>query len=283
MKNPPQVVTSIRRVVKYFRVKPNDALTDAASKTKKGRRGWLVGEERRRRRRRRRRRKNISATLTATGKQSRQFRSLCNCSCSVYFLLRAPPKKTLYPPLEGNCYLRDGEPCRNYSPFNLASLFPSPLIPLALLSCHCVHLLIETLRIVPPSPFLFPFFFRVYIWYMRDTAQHAVCTVLINFRVFARDSTENVDPMVDFYLFRAVFSIHISDREATSSDFSYFFFSFFPFLFQIAVSIVSNSTRCSNVTIRFVFYEFVLWILIPASLIFNDALWNTSGFYSICS
>lgn len=52
------------------------------------------------------RKKNISATLTATEKQSRQFRSPCNCSCSVYFLLRAPPKKTLYPPLEGNCYLR---------------------------------------------------------------------------------------------------------------------------------------------------------------------------------
>ena len=161
----------------------------------------------------------------------------------------------------------DGEPCRNYSPFNLASLFPSPLIPLALLSCH-VYTYSETLHIVP-LPFFHPFFlFFFFLAYIFET-QHAsvVCTVLINFRVLARDLTKNVDPMADFYLFRAVFSIHISDREVTSLDFSYFFF-----FFQIAVSIVSNSTRCSNITIRFIFYEFLFRVLILGNLIFNDAL-----------
>lgn len=96
--------------LKYFLYKgenKNDALNRHIEDEKKG---MLVEKAavngKLERERERERKKNISATLTATEKQSRQFRSPCNCSCSVYFLLRAPPKKTLYPPLEGNCYLR---------------------------------------------------------------------------------------------------------------------------------------------------------------------------------
>lgn len=187
------------------------------------------------------RKKNISATLTATEKQSRQFRSPCNCSCSVYFLLRAPPKKTLYPPLEGNCYLRMVNLViitrRLISPRFFHHHWYLPLC--CLVVYRVMQAFVETLCI----QFLFFYiFYSIHMWICAPV----LCTLLINFRVFGSNSAKNVDRLFDLYLFRAVSDLF--RIEVASVDF-----------FRSESPIVSNSICRSSITKHFILYDYLFY------------------------